>query len=222
MLRKTRIGRLLSPTSQTVPHAAPSWRGWTLIALAAVGISACAVSSVQPLTVPLVYSTAGSKKPALAGSYPCAAVKEVRATDARTDKTLGMRTHESKPLKAELTASGDAAAWVDDGVHRYLAQTGIQFGGSGPTLDVALDSLRASESIWHRASYEGRVSVTAHLVSPSGKPCWQDDFDGTSGDYGYAGNIQTYQGTLNGALDAASLRLSESSGFRNALCHCGG
>jgi hypothetical protein len=73
---------------------------------------------------------------------------------------------------------------------------------------------------WHRSSYEGRIALVTRLQSPSGKSCWQDKFEGTSGDYGYAGNIATYQGTLSGALDAATLRMAESQGFQNALCHC--
>ena len=42
----------------------------------------------------------------------------------------------------------------------------------------------------------------------------------SSGNYGYAGSVQDYQETLNGALDAASMHLAESQGFRAALCHC--
>jgi len=203
-----------------MPQLSPLWRVWTPIAALAVGISACVVSSVQPLTVPLVYK-ASSKQPGLADSFACSNVAAIQATDGRTDKTLGMRTHETKPLKAELSASGDAASWVGQGVQSYLTQAGIHVQGSGPRLVVALDSLRASESIWHRASYEGHVAISTWLLTAAGQSCWQDRFEGTSGDYGYAGNIDTYQGTLNGALDAATLRLTQSQGFRNALCHCG-
>lgn len=220
MLKKIQSRCLQSRMSVAMPQVRTFLRVWTPIAAVAVGISACAVSSVQPLTVPLAYK-AGSKQPVLAGSYACSAIAQVRATDARTDKSLGMRVHESKPLKAELSASGDAASWVADGVQRYLTQTGIHVQGSGPTLDVTLDSLRSSESIWHRSSYESRIGLSARLQSPAGKVCWQDNFEGTSGDYGYSGSIETLQGTLNGALDAATLRLAESQGFRNALCHCG-
>jgi hypothetical protein len=196
------------------------WRAWTPIVAVAVGISACVVSSVQPLTVPLAYK-ASSKQPALVGAFACSAVSRILATDARTDKTLGMRAHESKPLKAEVSASGDAASWVAEGVGTYLTQTGIHVQGAGPALLIALESLRSSESIWHRASYESRIAMSARLQTPAGQICWEERFEGTSGDYGYAGNIETYQGTLNGALDAASLRLAESQGFRNALCQCG-
>lgn len=219
MLTKIPMRHPQSRTPGIVSQVPASWRVWTSIAIVAVGISACAVSSVQPLTVPLVYK-ASSKQPVLAGSFPCSAIARVTATDARTDKALGMRVHESKPLKAEVSASGDAGSWVADGVQRYLKQTGIQVQGSGPTLDVTLESLHTSESIWHRSSYEARIALSAHLLSPAGKTCWQGQFEGTSGDYGYSGNVETYQGTLNGALDAASLRLAESPEFRNALCHC--
>lgn len=209
-----------SSTSPTVPEVTAFCRVRASIAAVAVAISACVVSSVQPLTVPLVYK-ASSKQSVFAGKYACGAIARITATDARTDKALGMRVHESKPLKAELSGSGDAVSWVEDGMQNYLTKTGIQVQGSGPTLDVTLDSLRASESIWHRSSYEARIALFTRLQSPSGKSCWQDKFEGTSGDYGYAGNITTYQETLSGALDAATLRLAESQGFQNTLCHCG-
>jgi len=44
---------------------------------------------------------------------------------------------------------------------------------------------------------------------------------GAGGDYGYEGRIATYQGMLNTALDAATLRLVQSPGLKDALCHCG-
>src|SRR5262245_32694953 len=220
MLKEIRSRRLQSRISLTVPRVASFLRAWTPMAVVALGISACAVSSVQPLTVPLSYK-ASSKQTAFAGSYACNAIAQVKATDARTDKTLGTRVHESKPLKAEVSESGDVGSWVEDGVQRHLTKTGIQIQGNGPTLHITLDSLRTSESIWHRSSYEARIGLSAVLLSPSGRPCWQDNFEATSGDYGYSGSIDTYQGMLNGALDAATLRLAESKGFQNALCHCG-
>jgi len=220
MLKRIRSRRVQASLSLTVSQAPAFLRAWTPMAVVALGISACAVSSVQPLTVPLSYK-ASSKQTAFAGSYACNAIAQVKATDARTDKTLGTRVHESKPLKAEVSASGDAGSWVEDGVQRHLTKTGIQIQGNGPTLHVTLDSLHTTESIWHRSSYEARIGLTAALQSPAGKPCWQDNFEATSGDYGYSGNIDTYQGMLNAALDAATLRLAESKGFQNALCHCG-
>ena len=220
MLKKIRSRRLQTRLSLTVPQVSALLRAWTPMAVVALGISACAVSSVQPLTIPLAYK-AGSKQAAFVGSYACNAIARVKATDARTDKALGTRVHESKPLKAEVSASGDAASWVEDGVQTFLTKTGIQVQGNGPTLHVTLDSLRTSESIWHRSSYEARIALSAVLQSPAGRACWQDKFEATSGDYGYSGSIDTYQGTLNSALDAATLRLAESQGFQNALCHCG-
>lgn len=220
MPRTTPSRHLRLRTSPTAPRVTAFWRVWASIAAVAFGISACVVSSVQPLTVPLVYQ-ASPKQPMFAGSYACNAIARIKATDARTDKVLGMRVHESKPLKAELSASGDAVAWVEEGMQKYLTATGIHLQGSGATLEVTLESLRASESIWHRASYEGHVALLTRLQSPSGRSCWQDKFEGTAGDYGYAGNIATYQGTLSAALDAATLRMAEAQGFQNALCHCG-
>ena len=210
---------MLRKLPSAVPQIPTSWCGWAAIASIALGISACAVSSVQPLTVPLVYKSAS--KPTLTDSLPCSTIARVQASDARTDKTLGTRSLESKPLTADVSVSGDAGSWVEDGVQKSLTQAGMHVQGNGPALAISLDSLRTSESIWHRASYDARIALSTRLQSPTGKVCWQDKFEGTSGDYGYAGNIETYQGTLNGALDAAAQRLVQSQGFRTALCHCG-
>jgi hypothetical protein len=190
------------------------------MASVALAVSACVVSSVQPITVPLVYKPS-PKQLGLVNSFPCNAVARVQATDARTDKTLGLRTHETKPLKAEVSASGDAAAWIEDGVQKYLTQAGIHFQGGGPALIMSLDSLRTSESILRRSSYEARIGLSSRLQSSAGKTCWEGKTDGTAGNYGYSGDILDYQETLNGALNAAIVHMGESAGFRDALCHCG-
>jgi hypothetical protein len=191
----------------------------TSIACVALAVSACVVTSVQPVTVPLVYKPS-PKTLGLLNSFPCNAIARVQVTDARTEKTLGLRAHESKPLKAEVSASGDAASWVEDGVQKYLAQAGIHFEGGGPALSLSLDSLRTSESILRRSSYEARTALTGRLRTPAGKSCWEGKVEGASGNYGYSGSILDYQETLNSALDAATQHMTESQGFRDALCHC--
>lgn len=195
--------------------------GWMHASIASVAltVSACVVSSVQPVTVPLVYKPS-PKQLGLVNSFPCNAVARVQATDARTDKTLGLRAHETKPLKAEVSASGDVAAWIEDGVQKYLTQAGIHFQGGGPALIMSLDSLRTSESILRRSSYEARIGLSSRLQTSAGKSCWEGKTDGTSGNYGYSGSILDYQETLNGALNAATVHMAESPGFRDALCHC--
>jgi hypothetical protein len=191
-----------------------------LMVSAAFLVSACAVSRVDPLSVPLSY-TSQSTNTAVVGALSCNALSQVQVSDARTDKTLGVRTHESKPLKADVTTASDVAGWVQKGLQTLLSQNGFSVTGSGPKLSVSVDALHTSETIWHRSSYDARISLTGHLQSPSGKVCWTETVQGTAGNYGYSGNIQNYQETLNSALDAADLKLVESGDFKDALCKCG-
>jgi hypothetical protein len=154
------------------------------------------------------------------GSVSCGVISQVQATDTRIDKTLGMRTHESKPLKAEVSAGSDPAAWVRDGVQGLLAQNGVTVQNGAPQLLIGLETLRTTESIWHRASYSAQLVMSGWLKSPSGRICWQGSGSGSGGNYGYAGSIQNYQDTLNEALDAATLQMVQSTAFKDALCHC--
>jgi hypothetical protein len=190
-----------------------------VLACVAVVVAGCAVSKVEPLSIPLVYK-ANLKNAGILGSLPCLTSVQMQVTDTRTDKTLGVRTHESKPLKANVTAGSDPAAWVRDGVQGFLAQNGVTQ-GSGPRLLIALDTLRTTESIWHRASYEAQVAMTGELQSPSGRICWKGTGAGHADNYGYAGSVENYQEALNSALDDATRQMSESAGFKDALCHCG-
>jgi hypothetical protein len=191
----------------------------TLLVLACLVVTACAVSRVDPLSVPLAYQT-NPKNAGVLGLLSCNSISQVQVNDGRSDKTLGVRSLESKPLKADVSTASDPVAWVQSGVQGLLQQNGV-VQGSGPKLLVTLDNLRTTESIWHRASYDARVGLTAQLQGPSGKACWKNTAEGTGGDYGYEGNVATYQGMLNSALDSATLHLVESPGFKDALCHCG-
>jgi hypothetical protein len=76
------------------------------------------------------------------------------------------------------------------------------------------------ESIWHRSSYDAHINLTGQLQSASGKICWKEAADGAAGNYGYSGSVQNYQETLNSALDAATLHMAQSQGFKDAVCHC--
>ena len=156
------------------------------------------------------------------GGLECHAISGLQVSDGRTAQTLGVRAHESKPLRADVTIAGDPTVWVHDGVQAFLAQNGVNVQGTGPTLLVSLDSLHTVESVLRRASYDARVAITAQLQSASGRSCWKQPVEGTAGNYGYAGSVLDYQETTNAALDAASAHLTEAPGFRTALCHCAG
>jgi hypothetical protein len=190
------------------------------IVVMSLALSACAVSRVDPMSIPLAYKqrteTAG-----VVAAWSCNSISQVQAIDARSDKqALGLRTHESKPLKADVTVASDPAPWVLEGVQSLLTQNGISFGGGGPKLIVALNSLHTVESIWHRSSYEAHMTLAAQLQSPTGRVCWKEADNGEASNHGYSGSIENYQETLNMALDDASKHIAESKEFKDALCHC--
>jgi hypothetical protein len=191
----------------------------TLTILIPLMTCACAVSRVEPLSVPLVYKP-NPKNVGLLGGLSCSAVSQVEAQDARTQKTLGTRVHESKPLHADVAVGSDPASWVADGVRGVLKQNGFTTEGSGPKLVVTLDALHTVESIWHRSSYDARIALSGELESPAGKVCWKGGVEGQGGNYGYSGSIVNYQETLNAALDAAVSNMVLAQGFKDALCHC--
>jgi hypothetical protein len=187
---------------------------------ACIVLAGCAVSRVDPLSVPLAY-TQDAKNAGQIGALMCNAVSQLQVSDARTQKLLGIRTHESKPLKADVSASTDPAVWVQSGVQTFLTQNGVTFSGSGPRLLVSIDSINTTESIWHRSSYAAGIALTGRLQSPAGKVCWQTTSQGHGGNYGYSGSVVNYQETLNEALDDATRAMAIAPGFKEALCHCG-
>lgn len=191
-----------------------------LAMLLSLTVAACAASRVEPMSVPLSYKT-NPKNVGLLGGLSCNAVSLVQAQDARTQKTLGTRVHEKKPLKADVTADGDPASWVRDGVKSVLQENGFgTVGGAGPRLVIALDSLHSVESILRRSSYDARVTLSGELQTLAGKTCWKGSVEGQGGNYGYTGSIADYQETLNAALDSAISNLFLTAGFKDALCRC--
>jgi hypothetical protein len=192
-----------------------------LIALGVVttSLAACAVSKVDPITVPLNY-VPPTDPLELPHTLSCPAIAALEVKDLRTDPLLGERHSESKPLKADVMSDGDVAAWVGVGVQNVIGAYGLNPGASGPTLLIEIKSLHTSENIWHRAGYEGRIDLTAHVLSPSGRSCWESTVTGKAGNYGYAGSIPNYQETLNYALARAALQLVDSPEFEKALCQC--
>jgi hypothetical protein len=190
-----------------------------LLVLACITLSACSVSRVEPLSIPLQYKVNLNGTGAI-GGLSCNSISQVQVDDVRTDKTLGVRVHESKPLTANVTATNDPTAWVQEGVRNVMSQNGLSAGSDGPRLIISVDSLRTAESIWHRSTYDARVVLTDRLQTVSGRTCWKETVQGAASTYGYSGSIENYQETLNRALDAATLHIVEPQGFKDALCRC--
>jgi hypothetical protein len=193
----------------------------TLISLLAVlALCACAISHLQPLSIPLAYNSANLRNLGSVGTLSCVSLARVQVDDARTVKTLGVRTLEGKPDSADVTASSDVVSWAHDGLQNALTLNGFSVSGQGPQLQVSLDSVRTTENAYHRSSYDARIALTARLQSSTGKSCWQGTVQGTARNYGFAGSTENYQELLNSALDDANTQLIQSAGFKDALCKC--
>jgi hypothetical protein len=193
----------------------------TLISLLAVLVlSACAISHLQPLSIPLAYNSANLRNLGSVGTLSCASLARVQVDDARTVKTLGVRTLEGRPDTADVTASSDVVSWAHDGLQNALTLNGFSVSGQGPQLLVSLDSVRSTENAYHRSSYDARIALTGRLQSSIGKACWQGTVQGTARNYGFAGSTENYQQLLNSALDDANTQLIQSPGFKDALCKC--
>ncbi len=180
----------------------------------------CAAGSVNPVSVPLQYKLMASPAE-FPSAITCGGISKVDVTDARTSQVIGTRyLQEKTSVRADVTSTGDAAAWVRSGAEAALKQTGIATKPGGPALRLRLDNIRTDESVYRRAEYTGRVNVSADLVSPGGRSCWHDSVEGVSQNYGYAGSSLNYQETLNHALDRAMIRILGSGEFRRAVCDC--
>jgi len=189
-----------------------------LVALV-LGLAGCAITSVEPLDVPLAY--APPAEPATLPPPPgCPALARVDTTDVRKDTLLGVRSLEGKTVQADVTVSNDPAAWVRDGVVANLRRDGFVTGGAGPVLAIELRNLRTTESVWHRAGYDARIDLGASLRTSGGRVCWSASLAGKGGNYGYAGSIVNYRETLNEALDRATQSLVDAPSFGPALCQC--
>ncbi|HEX9160442.1 MAG TPA: hypothetical protein VF980_01945 [Thermoanaerobaculia bacterium] len=185
-----------------------------------LGLIACSSPSITPMTVPLQYKTMANPAE-FPAAQNCAIISRVDVTDNRPDTTLGNRyLQEKQSTRAAVTASGDVAAWLRSGVEAALRQGGVVMRSNGPVLRVSLDNIKTDESVYRRAQYSGRLSLTADLVSSSGKSCWHDSVEGYSENYGYAGSAENYQETLNHALDRAMIRILGSGEFKRASCNC--
>jgi hypothetical protein len=86
-----------------------------------VCLAACAVSSVEPLTVPLVYKASPTPDAVLV-AMNCPALARIDVTDRRTAPVLGTRFLENKPLKADVTAANDPVAWAREGVQHFMCR----------------------------------------------------------------------------------------------------
>lgn len=192
-------------------------RRWTI--LASFVVLACSSAPMAPVSVPLFYKTMASPAE-FPSAQSCAAVSRIDVSDNRSDKTLGKRyQQESSSTTYPVTSSSDIGEWIQSGASAALQKSNVNVGSRGPTLRLRVDQITTSESVYHRAEYNGRVALTADVISGS-RSCWNGRVDGSSQNYGYAGSAENYQETLDHALDRAMISLLNNSDFTNALCNC--
>jgi hypothetical protein len=192
-------------------------RRWPIIA--SIVLVVCSSASMGPVSVPMSYKTMAS--PAEFPSVQsCAAVSRIDVRDNRSDQTLGKRyQQESTATTYPVTTTSDVAEWIRSGATAAVQKANVNVSGHGPTVQLRVDQITVSESVYRRAEYNGRVALTADVMSGS-RSCWNGRVDGSSQNYGYAGSAENYQETLNHALDRAMISLLNNSDFTNALCNC--
>jgi hypothetical protein len=196
----------------------------TSLALVFLSLVGCTTpSTLGPLSVPLAYKTMA--EPGDFATLPaCAAISKIQVFDNRPDRTIGKRFIDNNAATAvPVTAASDVATWVRSGTVAALKLCGVPVGKTGaPILRIAVEQLRTNENVVHRSGYDGRIVLTARLISTSGGTCWSDRVSGAAENYGYSGTAENYQETLNHALDRAVISLTNLPGFRSAVCSCNG
>jgi len=175
---------------------------------------------VEPMSVPLQY-----KSMADTDDYDrfsdCAAISDIRVTDARTDKTLGQRFIQgvSEPW-ADVKTDSNVAEWVTTGVVEGLKNSGAAMAVAGkPVLHVSVEQVSTKENVYFAGGYEGHVVISGELLAANGKSCWKNRAEGSGENYGHAGSIANYQETLNHALDRAVISMLSS--LESSVCDCG-
>jgi hypothetical protein len=192
-------------------------RRWPI--LASFVLFACSSAPMGPMSVPMSYKTMASPAE-FPSAQSCAAISRIDVRDNRSDKTLGKRyQQESTSTTYPVTTTSDVAEWVKSGATAALQKSNVNVSGRGPTVQLRVDQISVGESVYRRAEYNGRVALTADVMSGS-RSCWNGRVDGSSQNYGYAGSAENYQETLNHALDRAMISLLNNSDFTSALCNC--
>jgi hypothetical protein len=182
--------------------------------LAALG---CAASLSAGTTFPPKYYPSGP----LPRTVPaCAGPIAVTTTDAREDPNeAGRRFAESKPASDyPIKMTGDATAYVQSALEAILKRAGNPgAGATKTTVAVALDELYLEEKTYVNAEFSAGVALEV-VVSVGNTPCWKGEITGQGTNYGGVGDTESYQQTLNRALENAVFNMFRQKKFREALC----
>jgi hypothetical protein len=170
-------------------------------------------------------SASFTPKYAPAGPLPrtvpaCAGPIAVTATDGRENPNeAGRRFEEQKPAADyPIKMTGDVPAYVKSALEAILKRAGNPGAGStATTLAVTLEEVYLEEKTYVNAEFSGGVALEV-VVSVGNTPCWKGEITGQGTNYGKVGNTESYQQTLNRALENAVFNMFRQKKFREALC----
>jgi hypothetical protein len=151
---------------------------------------------------------------------PCAGPIVVTVTDDRENPTeAGRRFEEEKPAADyPIKMTGDATAYFHSAFEAILKRAGNP--GAGPTattLAISLEEVYLEEKTYVNAEFSGGVALEV-VVSVGNAPCWKGEITGQGTNYGSVGSTESYQQTLNRALENAAFNMFRQKKFREALC----
>jgi hypothetical protein len=182
-----------------------------------LAVLGCAASLNESATFPLKYYPSGP----LPRTVPaCAGAIAVTATDDRENPgEAGRRFEEKKPAADyAIKMTGDVPAYFRSAFEAILKRAGNP--GTGPTattLAVTLNEVYLEEKTYVNAEYSAGVALEV-VVSVGNTPCWKGEITGQGTNYGNIGNTESYQQTLNRALENAAFNMFRQKKFREALC----
>src|SRR5437660_7240911 len=134
-------------------------RRWPIVA--SIALVACSSAPMAPVSVPLSYKTMASPAE-FPSAQSCSAVSRIDVRDNRSAKTLGERyQQESSSTTYPVTTTSDIGDWIQSGASAALQKSNVNVGSRGPALRLQVDQIAISESVYHRAEYNGRVALTA-------------------------------------------------------------
>ncbi len=194
------------------------------VCLTVVVLSGCAASSLSPTSIALRYHPT-EQPSATPPVHTCAALSGLKIEDARTVKDPGQRALQGKPdIVQPIYLTADPMPWFTQAVDLHFKRAGLLTNAADkPSGVMKLEQISMAETVYVRADYNGRVTLSLDLLSSAtGRACWSARVTGFSENAGYAGNTENYNETLNQALDKALIQLLSTSELSANLCgKCG-
>jgi hypothetical protein len=182
--------------------------------LALVG---CAASLSESAAFPPKYYPSGP----LPRTVPaCSGPIAVTVKDDRENPSeAGRRFEEQKPAADyPIKMTGDAMAYFRSAFEAILKRAGNPGAGStATTLAVTIDEVYMEEKTYVNAEFSAGVAFDV-VVSVGNTPCWKGEITGQGSNYGKVGNTESYQQTMNRALENAAFNMFRQKKFREALC----